>query len=266
MDRRLLHRLRLPLTVLAGALLGLGVVVLYLQLNPQPGKYSDSDIGRLAQQKIDAITPSPPVDPGPAIFGTLRPSVVLIYHDQPAQPGQDRTGETAGAGVVVDDSGIILTAYHVVAGATRVNVRFFDGTTTIGAVSQTKPDEDLATVVVPKLPDGVKSATLGGGAHEGQQVYAIGAPFGLDGSITSGIVSATGRQFTVKENGQVLHDMIQFDAAVNPGNSGGPLVDAGGNVIGIVTGIVNPTGEDVFVGIGFATPIQDSGGVLVPVG
>jgi S1-C subfamily serine protease len=95
---------------------------------------------------------------------------------------------------------------------------------------------------------------------------AIGAPFGLEGSVSSGVISATGRSFVVEETGQVLTDMIQFDASVNPGNSGGPLVDLSGRVVGIVTGLVNPTQNRVFVGLGFAVPIESAGGVLPPLG
>ena len=87
-------------------------------------------------------------------------------------------------------------------------------------------------------------------------MLAIGAPFGLGGSVSGGIVSALGRRFRVEETGQVIEGMIQFDVAVNPGNSGGPLVDRNGHVVGIVSGIINPTNERVFIGIGFAVPIR----------
>ncbi len=95
---------------------------------------------------------------------------------------------------------------------------------------------------------------------------AIGAPFGLDGSVSSGIVSGLGRRFMVEETGQVLDNMIQFDAAVNPGNSGGPLVDMNGRVVGIVTGLINPTGDRVFIGLGFAVPIEAASGIIAPLG
>ena len=121
-------------------------------------------------------------------------------------------------------------------------------------------DRDLAILNVETLPPGVIPAVLSGGVQPGERVMAIGAPFGLEGSVTAGIVSATGRTFVVEETGQVLADMIQFDAAANPGNSGGPLVDLSGRVVGIVTGLVNPTEERVFVGLGFAVPIESAGG------
>jgi len=97
-------------------------------------------------------------------------------------------------------------------------------------------------------------------------VMAIGAPFGLEGSLSSGVISATGRTFVVEETGQVLTNMLQFDAAANPGNSGGPLVNMSGHVIGIVTGIVNPTRDRVFVGLGFAVPFESASGILPPLG
>jgi len=243
MVRRLLERSRTPLTLAGGSLLGLALVLLYLQLNPPSGRYSDADIQRLAQQRIDAIAPTPPLEP--QIYAMLRPSIVLIFR---GEPGADLSSARGiGSGVVVDANGSILTAHHVIAGADRVTVRFFDGTTAAGTVTQEQPNIDLAVVQVGRLPAGVEPATLAGGIRQGDRVLAIGAPFGLDGSVSAGIVSALGRRFTVEETGQVLENMIQFDAAVNPGNSGGPLVDMNGRVVGIVSGIINPTGQGVFV-------------------
>src|SRR5581483_7354549 len=185
-------------------------MLLYLRLDPQPGRYRDSDIKRLAAETQAEATPTPP--PEPEVYALVRPSVVVITH-----PNAD---------------GSNLTNYHVVAGVATVNVIFFDGTRTIGTVTQVQQDRDLAVVKVPRLPNGVQPAVLGGGVTEGTKVMAIGAPLGLSGSATLGIVSSVNRSFTVAETGQVLTGMIQFDAAVNPGNSGGPLVDMNGHVVG----------------------------------
>jgi S1-C subfamily serine protease len=171
-----------------------------------------------------------------------------------------------GSGVVIDENGNILTSYHVVADAESVTIEFFEGTSVEATIAHTEPERDLAIVQASMLPPGVVPATLAGGVRPGDKVMAIGSPFGLGGSVSTGVVSALGRNFMVEETGQVLPDMIQFDAAVNPGSSGGPLVDYNGRVVGIVTGIINPTNDRVFVGLGFAVPIESAAGVLPPLG
>jgi S1-C subfamily serine protease len=261
MGRRL-ERLRTPLTALAGALLGVALILLYYQLDPPEGRYTDADIRRLADEQIAEITPTPPL--APEIYAALRPSVVLISKDVISQEG--RSGQGIGSGVVIDLNGSILTAYHVVAGVSNVAVRFHDGTTLPGTVVQQQPERDLAVVQVRNMPSSVEPATLAGGARQGDSILAIGSPFALEGSVSAGVISALGRSFVVEETGQVLENMIQFDAAVNPGNSGGPLVDYNGRVIGIVTGLINPTADHVFVGIGFAVPIESASGIIPPLG
>ena len=259
MVARFWQRLRTPLTALGGALLGVALVLLYLEIAPPAGRYGDAEIKRLADERIASITPAPPAEP--AVYAQVRPAVVQIK----------RAGETPGAGkvgsgVVVDENGSILTAYHVVAGATEVTVRFFDGSETTATVDQTLPERDLAVVRAFDLPANVQPATLAGGARPGDKVLAIGSPFGLDGSVSLGIVSGLGRSFFVEETQQVIQGMIQFDAAVNPGSSGGPLVDMNGRVVGIVSGIINPTQDRVFIGLGFAVPIEAASGIFAPLG
>jgi S1-C subfamily serine protease len=262
MGRPSVQQLRLPLTALAGALLGVLLVLLYLELDPQSGRYNDDDIKRLADEQIEQITPTPPVEP--EIAAMLRPSVVLVSR-QPLT-SQSGTPSGVGSGVVVDEFGSIVTSYHVIQGLDEVTVRFHDGSTARATVEREQPERDLAVLSVAGLPPGVTPATLAGGARQGDQVMAIGAPFGLEGSLSSGVISATGRTFVVEETGQVLTNMLQFDAAANPGNSGGPLVNMQGHVIGIVTGIVNPTRDRVFVGLGFAVPLEAFSGILPPLG
>ena len=159
---------------------------------------------------------------------------------------------------LIDASGLILTAYHVVTGTDTVRVHFFDGTTTTGQVTQKQPERDLAVVQVQSLPKGVDPATLGGGIEPGEDVLAFGAPLGFYGTVTRGVISGTDRSFKVEETGQQLNGLIQFDAAANPGNSGGPLVTMEGEVVGIVTAILNPSRQRVFIGIGFAVPIENA--------
>jgi S1-C subfamily serine protease len=258
---RFLHRFRTPLTAIGGAAIAVVVMLAYLEVSPPSGKYDDRQIAGIADQQISKITPTPP--PEPAIYAMVRPAVVTLTHTVEADGAK---GKGIGSGVVVDANGSILTAYHVVAGADTVQVRFFDGSETTGTVTQKQPDRDLAVVRVRSLPNGIDPAVLSGGVQQGDRVLAIGSPFGLEGSVSAGVVSATGRTFLVEETGQVMTNMIQFDAAVNPGNSGGPLVDMNGHVVGIVDGILNPTSGRVFIGLGFAVPIEQASGIFAPLG
>ena len=118
---------------------------------------------------------------------------------------------------------------------------------------------DIAILQTAALPDVVVPATFGGTPAIGSRVYAVGNPLGLSASISTGVVSQTGRTIS-RDVGEPLEDLIQFDAAVNPGSSGGPLLDENAQLIGIVTALANPTGEDFFSGIGFAVPIQNAAG------
>ncbi len=241
-------------------MVGVLIILVYLEFNPPPGQFNDADIRRIADQQIDAMAPAPPLEP--QIYALLRPSVVQIT----TVSNSADQGRGVGAGVVIDLNGSILTAYHVVIDSPTVTVRFFDGSSARGTVTQTLPDRDLAVVTVINLPSGVEAATLAGGVQQGDLVLAIGSPFSFEGSVSSGIVSAIGRSFIIDKTGQVLKNMIQFDAAVNPGNSGGPLVDRNGRVVGIVSGIFNPTNSRVFIGIGFAVPIEAASGIIAPLG
>ena len=231
----------------------------YLQARPPKGQFSADDVRRLAQEQIEKITPTPQL--GPSLYSQMRPSIVQITITGRNPDNTSFNGR--GAGTVINENGTILTSLHVISAAernaTNITVRFFDGTEAPGRVTQRQPERDLALVKVEKLPQGVEPVILGGNAQPGEQVYAIGSPFGFEGSVSTGVVSGTGRRFAVPSSGTVLENMIQFDAAVNPGNSGGPLVNMDGHVIGVVTGIANPTNQNVFVGLGFAVPIAAGG-------
>jgi putative serine protease PepD len=178
----------------------------------------------------------------PVIYQRLAPSVVLV-----------RTGHDLGTGVIVADNGTILTANHVVASGGTITVTFADGTTTTATVAAADPKLDIATLTPAKLPQVVVPATLGGGADVGAPVVAIGNPLGLTDSVSAGVISGLDRT-TDTDHGR-FSGLIQFDASVNPGSSGGPLLDAHGLVIGIVVSLAAPDGEDAFAGIGFAVPI-----------
>ncbi len=178
----------------------------------------------------------------PGIYQRLAPSVVTV-----------RTSHDLGTGVIVADDGTILTANHVIASGGTITVTFADGTTANAIVAAADPKRDIATLTPAKLPQVVVSATLGGGAAVGAPVVAIGNPLGLTDSLSAGVISGLDR--TADTDHGKFSGLIQFDASVNPGSSGGPLLDARGLVIGIVVSIATPDGEDAFAGIGFAVPI-----------
>ncbi|MFI5261512.1 MAG: S1C family serine protease [Candidatus Limnocylindrales bacterium] len=217
--------------------------------------------------------------PGPAFselaYDAVRPSLVLIETEA---AGSSRTpiatptasGSAApagpagslGSGVVVDSAGDILTSLHVVADAAAIELIFADGTRSPGEITTREPTSDIAVVRATQPSANLVPATLGnpGTMHVGSDAYVVGNPFGLYGSMSAGVVSGLDRSFQLPNGGALLQGLIQVDAAVNPGNSGGPLLDRDGRVVGIITGLVNPTSQDVFIGIGFAVPINVAGG------
>src|SRR5204863_9446665 len=176
-----------------------------------------------------------------------------------ADGDSDDTESGVGTGVVIVDKGIILTNLHVVSSAKRVGVVFADGTESEATIISTQPENDLAVLQAKTIPDDLPAATLRSTSDLalGDEVVAIGFPFGIGPSVTSGVVSGLRREYRSPEGKRLLTNLIQFDAAVNPGSSGGPLVTAEGEVVGIVTAILNPTEQGFFVGIGFAVPIEN---------
>ena len=218
---------------------------------------STADVNRIVDQKVGAavkaLQSQPPA--GVSVYDAIRPPLVVI---QTQDKGPKGTG-SIGSGVIVNADGDILTSLHVVADAVGIKVSFSDGTDSPASVKSQDPDHDIAVLTPAKLPDVVVPAVLGGGAQIGDEAFAIGNPLGLVGSLSAGVISGLNRSFPLA-NGKTLQGMIQFDAAVNPGNSGGPLVNQKGQVIGIVTGLANPAGDDDFIGIGFAVPIGTAGG------
>jgi putative serine protease PepD len=178
----------------------------------------------------------------PDIYQRVVPSVVIV-----------RTSHDLGTGIIVSDAGTILTANHVIASGGTITVTFADGTTANATVAAANPKLDIATLTPAKLPQVVVPATLGGGADVGESVVAIGNPLGLTDSVSAGVVSGLDR--TADTDHGRFSGLIQFDASVNPGSSGGPLLDARGLVVGIVVSIATPDNEDAFAGIGFAVPI-----------
>jgi S1-C subfamily serine protease len=186
----------------------------------------------------------------PQVYRALLPSVVRIEAD-----GEGRTNmESAiGTGVIVNANGIIMTAAHVVSGAQTITVAYADGTRSTAAIVRADAQRDIAMLIPAKLPETVVPAALGGGVEVGDDVVAIGNPLGLTASTTNGVVSGLNR--STRGRSGAMSGLIQFDAAVNPGSSGGPLVNDQGQVVGIVVALANPTSAGTFIGIGFAVPI-----------
>lgn len=165
-----------------------------------------------------------------------------------------------GTGVVIVDKGIILTNWHVVQGADRIKITFMDGLEAEADIKGVQAEDDLAVLQARKIPDDLIAATMRSTADlaVGDHVIAVGFPFGIGPSTSAGIVSGLKRSFRSPQGGQSMKNLIQFDAAANPGNSGGPLVTMDGEVVGIVTAIMNPTPARTFIGIGFAVPIENA--------
>ena len=165
-----------------------------------------------------------------------------------------------GTGVVIIDKGVILTNLHVVSGADRIKVIFSDGLESSASISGVQPENDLAVLQAKTIPDDMIAATMRSTSDlaPGDKVLAVGFPFGIGPSASGGIVSGLKRVFRSPEGKQEMKNLIQFDAAANPGNSGGPLVTMEGEVVGIVTAILNPTSARTFLGIGFAVPIENA--------
>ncbi len=174
--------------------------------------------------------------------------------------GKERAVST-GTGVVILENGTILTNLHVVAGSKRLVVTFYDGMESEAEIVGLHPENDLAVIRAKKIPDDLPPATMGasGRLKPGDEVVAVGFPFGIGPSVSAGVVSGIGREFGSPKGRRKLTGLIQFDAAANSGNSGGPLITMDGEVVGIVTAILNPTRAGTFIGIGFAVTIEGAG-------
>jgi putative serine protease PepD len=155
--------------------------------------------------------------------------------------------------VIATAAGAVLTANHVVADGSAITILFADGTKSSATVASSDPKTDIAVLTPATLPQPIVPATIGGDAVVGAPVVAIGNPLGLTYSVSSGVISGLDR--SAKTDSGQFSGLIQFDASVNPGSSGGPLLDSKGDVIGIVTSIAEPGGVDAFAGIAFAEPI-----------
>ncbi|MFZ5922460.1 MAG: S1C family serine protease [Chloroflexota bacterium] len=243
----------------AGILAALIGMLLYNALVPGPAQLTANDVNETVAQALASATPPPAFSA--RVYEAIQPSLVLIETKADDAHHGSRDGGL-GSGVVIDDAGDILTSLHVVEGATEIEVVFADGTRSRAVVIAAQPEIDIAVLSPENLPAVVVPAVLGNpnALRVGDEVYAVGNPFGLYSSMSAGVVSGFDRSFTPEGKDQTIEGLIQIDAAVNPGNSGGPLLNRDGYVMGIVTGIINPTEQSFFIGIGFAVPITTAAG------
>jgi S1-C subfamily serine protease len=254
------HARRLKLVGFAAlAVLAAGV---FFSLLPEGG-ISPAQIEAAVHKVLDEREPPPSAADA---YESILPSVVHVrsmpeppqFDAEPPSEGQ------SGTGVVIVDTGIILTNLHVVHGVKRIQVVFHDGQESEAEVIGVQPQHDLAVLQAKTIPDDLMAATLRStqGLRPGEEVVAVGFPFGIGPSVSAGVISGLGREYQSAAGERILTNLIQFDAAVNPGNSGGPLITTEGEVIGIVTGLLNPTEQRVFIGIGFAVPIENAAGAV----
>jgi S1-C subfamily serine protease len=254
--KEILLKYRVPLLVAAPGMIALLFVLAQWAYRAESQQLTQEDIDAAVANSLDnAVLPSPAT----RAYEAVRGSVVRVNSFAANPDGGEDIVASTGTGVVILDSGVILTNIHVVAGAKRIGVVFFEGLESEAVVTGTRPEDDLAVLQAKTLPDDLQAATLQStsGLSPGDHVTAVGFPFGIGPSVSSGVVSGLRREYR-SEGKRLLTNLIQFDAAVNPGNSGGPLVNASGEVVGIVTGILNPTEQRVFVGVGFAVPIENA--------
>lgn len=238
--------------LVAGALVGLCMVALQHALVGAAPGLSEAQVVAAVTRTLEARTPP---SPATKAYQAVRGSIVRVRAIGDTLK-HDEAQRAVGSGVVIVDKGLILTNLHVVNRASRIVVTFFNGLESEAKVISTQPENDLAVVQAAQVPDDLRAATLRSSRRlvEGEHVTAVGFPFGIGPSVSAGVISGTGREYRAPERGRSLSNLIQFDAAANPGSSGGPLVNAEGEVIGIVTAILSASGT--YSGISFAVPIE----------
>lgn len=250
-----------PGSVGFAALVALLLVMLVVVFVARSGQAEDNaaigendavELDQAIEQILAEATPAP--DNAAVVYAALVPSFVVVQVDR--DETIDDRSDGLGSGVIINAAGDIVTSRHVVVNAETITVTFSDGTKATAVVDAVDPDRDTAFLVADAQPTVLVPAVLGNlsAMNRGDAVYAIGNPLGLAGSISSGVISGFDRSLPIDDEVD-LEGLIQFDAAVNPGSSGGPLVNASGQVIGIVTALANPGDDASFSGIGFAVPI-----------
>jgi S1-C subfamily serine protease len=253
----LLRRFERTAWLAAGALFALAGMLMHAALTPAPQLITQQDI---EFSVLHTLEKHPLPSPAARAYEIVRRSVVRVRGLEPGQEDGKLAERGTGTGVVILENGTILTNLHVVTAARNLQVVFDDGTESEATVVGIRPEHDLAVIRAKTIPDDLLPATLRStrDLREGDRVIAVGFPFGIGPSVSDGIVSGLRREYRSPEGKRLLTNLIQFDAAANPGNSGGPLVTADGEVVGIVTAILNPSEQPVFIGIGFAVPIENA--------
>jgi S1-C subfamily serine protease len=269
---RSLWRRLFPLV--SGAFAALVILFVHGLLTPAPLQLTTRDVELTIAQAMASATPRPALSA--QVYEIIRPSLVLIETNLGARDGAVRytpgiipgssvrlvQDEGVGSGVIVNDDGTILTSLHVVADAHTVLVTFADGTLASAEIVGTLSDNDIAVLQADPLPPEFLPATLGNpnAMRIGDEAFVVGHPFSLYASMSAGVISGFDRTYQPPNSLEPMTDLIQVDAATNPGASGGPLVNRYGQVVGIMTALLNPTEYEVFIGIGFAVPITTAGG------
>ena len=255
--RGFLSRYERILLVAVAVLLSVGAFLAYNSMKPPPRQLTQKDVDAAVLHTLDTnVLPSRAAK----AYEIVQRSVVRVRQIEHSDEADADHVRGVGTGVVIVDRGIILTNLHVVAGADRVQVVFFDGTESDADVIGLQPENDLAVLQAKTIPDDLAPATLRSTRDlaVGDDVLVVGFPFGIGPSASAGVVSGLKREYRSPEGKRLLTNLIQFDAAANPGNSGGPLATMDGEVVGIVTAILNPSDQGVFIGIGFAVPIENA--------
>jgi S1-C subfamily serine protease len=263
---RTARRLERLLWAAAGAAVALGAALGALWWRPGQRMLTQNDIDTAVRHSLEK---EPLPSPYAKAYEAIRPSVVRVQasssdkdidDDDISAKDPKAAMRSVGSGVVIVDNGTILTNMHVVLGARRIKVTFHDGHQSEAELIGLQPENDLAVLKANSLPDDLEPATMRstGDLSPGDEVIAVGFPFGIGPSVSGGVVSGLKREFRSPEGQKRLTNLIQFDAAANPGNSGGPLVTMDGEVVGIVTAILNPNEQRTFIGIGFAVPIENA--------
>jgi S1-C subfamily serine protease len=248
-----------------GALLALAIALALTHLQPHQRIITQAQIDAAVRHSLEK---EPLPSRATKAYEGVARSVVRVIglmddrDDSDERPDKLAMERSLGTGVVIKDDGTILTNLHVVWGAKRVRVTFANGHESDARMVGAQPENDLAVLKANSVPDDLEPATMRstGDLSPGDEVIAVGHPFGIGPSVSAGVVSGLGREFRSPEGQNALTNLIQFDAAANPGNSGGPLVTMDGFVVGIVTAILNPNEQRTFVGIGFAVPIENAAG------
>jgi len=262
--QRFRARVRSSFPFISGVLAAFLALFLYNFLIPGTQQLTEEQVNNAIVSVLASATPRPAYSA--QVYQVIQPSLVLIKTDFQGENGDMEKG--VGSGVIINNQGDILTSLHVVSDANDISITFADGTESDGFVLASQPELDIAVLRAFLGPELLVPATLGnpGSMRVGDEAYVVGNPFGLYSSMSSGVISGFNRAFQPPNTDQVIEGLIQVDAAINPGNSGGPLLNRSGHVIGIVTGIINPTEDSFFIGIGFAVPINvaAAGGAGLP--